>query len=104
MRRTLYCLFSLYGKVLDVVHTRHGRQSGSAFVVFRELGQANSAMRALDGEAFYGKQLVSLTRLGWTLVGVLVVCLRRCFPWPVRCCWPFETASLDSVLCDHHSR
>lgn len=45
---------------MDVVHTRQGRQSGTAFIVYKDLSSANSAMRALDGEGFYGKQLVSV--------------------------------------------
>lgn len=61
LRRSLYCLFSVYGKVLDVVHTRDPKVRGTAFVVFRDLASSTSALRGLDGEAFYGKQLVSPT-------------------------------------------
>lgn len=59
LRRTLYSLFSVYGKVLDVVHTRDPKTRGTAFVVFRDLSSSTSALRALDGEGFFGKQLVS---------------------------------------------
>ncbi|KAM0745766.1 RNA-binding domain-containing protein [Meredithblackwellia eburnea MCA 4105] len=57
LRRTLYALFGSYGKVIDVVHTRDVKVRGTAFVVFRDLAASTSALRALDGEAFYGKQL-----------------------------------------------
>ncbi|KAL8290098.1 hypothetical protein RQP46_003037 [Phenoliferia psychrophenolica] len=57
LRRSLYGLFSLYGKVIDVVHTRDPAVRGTAFVVFRDLASSTSAMRGLDGESFFGKQL-----------------------------------------------
>lgn len=59
IRRALYGLCSLYGKVLDVVHTRSARVRGTAFVVFRDLASSTQALRALDGEIFYARQLVS---------------------------------------------
>ncbi|ORY91646.1 hypothetical protein BCR35DRAFT_260775 [Leucosporidium creatinivorum] len=57
LRRNLYALFSVYGKVLDVVHTRSPKTRGTAFVVFRDLASSTSALRGLDGEGFFGKQL-----------------------------------------------
>ncbi|GAA5902243.1 hypothetical protein JCM6882_000483 [Rhodosporidiobolus microsporus] len=57
LRRSLYVLFSTYGKVLDVVHSREGKVRGSAWVVFRDLASSTAAMRGLDGESFYGKGL-----------------------------------------------
>ncbi|GAA6004710.1 hypothetical protein JCM11491_002203 [Sporobolomyces phaffii] len=57
VRRSLYCLFNVYGKVLDVVHVRRDKLRGTAFVVFRDLASSTSALRALDGEGFYGKSL-----------------------------------------------
>lgn len=64
LRRNLYALFSVYGKVLDVVHTRSPKTRGTAFVVFRDLASSTSALRGLDGEGFFGKQLVSGGILG----------------------------------------
>ncbi|KDE07945.1 hypothetical protein MVLG_01852 [Microbotryum lychnidis-dioicae p1A1 Lamole] len=57
LKRSLYVLFGLYGKVLDVVHVRAAKVRSTAFIVFRELAPATAALRALDGEAFYGLQL-----------------------------------------------
>ncbi|KAK4704091.1 hypothetical protein P7C70_g2122, partial [Phenoliferia sp. Uapishka_3] len=57
LRRALYGLFSLYGKVIDVVHTRDPQVRGTAFIVFSDLSSSTSAMRGLDGESFFGKQL-----------------------------------------------
>lgn len=59
LRRQLYCLFSTYGKVIDVVATRTEKMRGQAFVVFRELSSATAARRALEGFEFYEKSLVS---------------------------------------------
>ncbi|WFD25952.1 hypothetical protein MNAN1_000925 [Malassezia nana] len=58
LRRQLYCLFGSYGKVIDVVATRVDGMRGQAFVVFRDLQSATSALRALDGFEFYDKPLV----------------------------------------------
>lgn len=44
---------------LDVVAKKHAGGSGQAFVVFAEQSAATAAMRALTGELFYGKELVS---------------------------------------------
>lgn len=57
VRRSLYALFSIYGKVLDVVHVRKEKVRGTAFLVFRDLASSTAAMRGLDGEGFYGKSL-----------------------------------------------
>ncbi|GAA6012054.1 hypothetical protein JCM10207_005111 [Rhodosporidiobolus poonsookiae] len=57
LRRSLYTLFSAYGKVLDVVHSRAQKVRGAAWVVFRDLASSTAAMRGLDGESFYGKGL-----------------------------------------------
>ncbi|PRQ75035.1 hypothetical protein AAT19DRAFT_14057 [Rhodotorula toruloides] len=57
IRRALYALFSTYGRVVDVVHTRAPRMRGTAFVVFRDLASSTAAMRGLDGESFYGRGL-----------------------------------------------
>lgn len=41
------------------MHTRDPKVRGTAFVVFRDLASSTSALRGLDGEGFFGKQLVS---------------------------------------------
>ncbi|GAA5937295.1 U1A/U2B"/SNF family RNA-binding protein [Sporobolomyces koalae] len=57
VRRSLYSLFNVYGKVLDVVHVRRDKLRGTAFIVFRDLASSTAAMRGLDGEGFYGKSI-----------------------------------------------
>ncbi|PKI84417.1 hypothetical protein MVES_001707 [Malassezia vespertilionis] len=53
----LYTLFGSYGKILDVVATRADGMRGQAFVVFRDLQSAASAMRGLEGFSFYDSPL-----------------------------------------------
>ncbi|GAA5975198.1 hypothetical protein JCM11641_004390 [Rhodosporidiobolus odoratus] len=57
LRRTLYNLFSTYGKVLDVVHLREEKVRGSAWVVFGELSASTAALRGLDGEGIAGRAM-----------------------------------------------
>ncbi|KDQ17346.1 hypothetical protein BOTBODRAFT_30171 [Botryobasidium botryosum FD-172 SS1] len=57
LRTQLYALFSSYGNILDIVAQRGLKMKGQAFIVFRDLASATSAMRGLDGERFYDKQL-----------------------------------------------
>ncbi|KAF8342282.1 uncharacterized protein EI90DRAFT_2965381 [Cantharellus anzutake] len=57
LRRQLYALFNTYGKIIDVVAEKGTRKRGQAFVVFRDIASATSAMRSLDGELFYGKKM-----------------------------------------------
>lgn len=63
LRRQLYGLFGSYGKVLDVVATRADGMRGQAFVVFRDLQSATSALRGLEGFEFYDKPMVRLCLL-----------------------------------------
>jgi len=57
LRAQLYALFTPYGKVLDVVAQKGAKKRGQAFIVFRDLAGATSAMRNLDGELFYDKKM-----------------------------------------------
>ena len=55
----MYSLFTPYGKVISVVAQKGPKMKGQAFVVFRDLAGATTAMRSLDGEVFYEKAMVS---------------------------------------------
>ena len=44
---------------LDVVAQKGNKMRGQAFVVYEEISAATAAMRALVGEEFYGRPLVS---------------------------------------------
>lgn len=60
LRTSLYMLFSTYGPVLDVVALKTMSMRGQAHIVFRDMQAATQAMRAMDGEEFLGRKLVSL--------------------------------------------
>lgn len=64
LKRCLYGLFSQFGQILDIIALRTPPMKGQAFVVFKELPSAVSAMRSLQGYPFFGKSLVLfITRL-----------------------------------------
>lgn len=57
LRRLLYELFSPFGVVLDVVNHRTLKMRGQAFVAFRDVPSAESAMAACQGRDFMGKPM-----------------------------------------------
>ncbi|ODQ54004.1 RNA-binding domain-containing protein [Saitoella complicata NRRL Y-17804] len=57
LRLCLYCLFSTYGPILDVVALKTKKMHGQAHIVFRDVLSATTAMRALQGQEFLGKEL-----------------------------------------------
>ncbi|KAJ3095016.1 U2 small nuclear ribonucleoprotein B'' [Phlyctochytrium planicorne] len=57
IKKSLYHLFSQYGKVIDVVAVKKEKLRGQAFVVFSEIAEATAALRALQGFPFFGKAL-----------------------------------------------
>ncbi|KAI8914524.1 hypothetical protein EDD86DRAFT_186821 [Gorgonomyces haynaldii] len=57
LRESLYFLFTQFGRVIDVVALKTIRERGQAFVVFEDVAGATSALRALQGFAFYGKNI-----------------------------------------------
>ncbi|CAG8458338.1 11222_t:CDS:2 [Ambispora gerdemannii] len=57
LKRSLYGLFSAYGRILDIVALKTIRMRGQAFVVFKEIQSATAAMRGLNGFMFYDKPM-----------------------------------------------
>ncbi|CAG8551491.1 5066_t:CDS:2, partial [Cetraspora pellucida] len=53
LKRSLYALFSAYGRILDIVALKTIKMRGQAFVVFKEIQSATAAMRGLNGFNFY---------------------------------------------------
>ncbi|CAG8639292.1 16026_t:CDS:2, partial [Racocetra fulgida] len=51
--RSLYALFSAYGRILDIVALKTIKMRGQAFIVFKEIQSATAAMRGLNGFNFY---------------------------------------------------
>jgi hypothetical protein len=58
LQTALYCLFSTYGTVLDVVVMKTSKMRGQAHVVFKDVQASTQALRALQGCEFFGKQMV----------------------------------------------
>ncbi|KAL6156066.1 hypothetical protein ACJBU6_05203 [Exserohilum turcicum] len=50
-------LFATYGVILDIVALKTMKMRGQAHVVFRDVDSSTQAMRALQGFAFFGKDM-----------------------------------------------
>uniref|UniRef100_A0A7N0UU44 RRM domain-containing protein n=1 Tax=Kalanchoe fedtschenkoi TaxID=63787 RepID=A0A7N0UU44_KALFE len=57
LKRSLYCLFSQYGRILDVVALKTQRLRGQAWVVFSEVTAASNAVRQMQNFPFYDKPM-----------------------------------------------
>ncbi|KAG0001006.1 hypothetical protein BGZ80_000425 [Entomortierella chlamydospora] len=57
LKRSLYCLFSAYGKVISIVASKTKRDRGQAFIAFSDIVSATAALRGLQGFTFYGKSM-----------------------------------------------
>eukprot|EP01061_Rhynchopus_euleeides_P005128 TRINITY_DN14376_c0_g1_i1.p1 TRINITY_DN14376_c0_g1~~TRINITY_DN14376_c0_g1_i1.p1 ORF type:complete len:244 (+),score=84.86 TRINITY_DN14376_c0_g1_i1:167-898(+) len=57
LKQNLYMMFSQFGPVVDVVAMKTPRTRGQAFVIYRNVANATTALRALDGHDFFGKQM-----------------------------------------------
>ncbi|KAF8986031.1 hypothetical protein BGZ46_010448 [Entomortierella lignicola] len=57
LKRSLYCLFSAYGKVISIVASKTQRDRGQAFIAFSDIVAATTALRGLQGFIFYGKSM-----------------------------------------------
>lgn len=58
LKRTLYCLFSAYGKVISIIATKTRQGRGQAFIAFSDIVSATTALRGLQGFTIYGKSMV----------------------------------------------
>uniref|UniRef100_A0A0G4HBU6 RRM domain-containing protein n=1 Tax=Chromera velia CCMP2878 TaxID=1169474 RepID=A0A0G4HBU6_9ALVE len=57
LKANLFELFVSHGEILDIIAQKTKEKRGQAFVVFREMTAATSAMRSLQGFDFCGKQI-----------------------------------------------
>eukprot|EP01097_Dermamoeba_algensis_P007173 TRINITY_DN4496_c1_g1_i1.p1 TRINITY_DN4496_c1_g1~~TRINITY_DN4496_c1_g1_i1.p1 ORF type:complete len:226 (-),score=52.39 TRINITY_DN4496_c1_g1_i1:250-927(-) len=57
LRKSLYCLFSAYGPILDVVAMKTYKNRGQAFIVFKDIASATAALKQLQDFPFYDKPL-----------------------------------------------
>lgn len=59
LKKALYSIFSQYGPILDIIASRKVRLRGQAWIVFKDVSSATTAMRQMQGFAFYDKPMVS---------------------------------------------
>ncbi|KAK9279364.1 hypothetical protein L1049_013043 [Liquidambar formosana] len=57
LKKSLYALFSQYGRVLDVVALKTQKLRGQAWVVFSEVTAASTAVRQMQNFPFYDKPM-----------------------------------------------
>lgn len=58
LKRSLYCLFSHFGRILDVIALKTPKLRGQAWVVFTEVTAASNAVRQMQNFPFYDKPMV----------------------------------------------
>ncbi|KAF3644817.1 U2 small nuclear ribonucleoprotein B'' [Capsicum annuum] len=59
LKRSLYCLFSQYGRIVDIVALKTPKLRGQAWVVFSEVTAASHAVRQMQNFPFYDKPMES---------------------------------------------
>ncbi|KAG8371541.1 hypothetical protein BUALT_Bualt13G0098600 [Buddleja alternifolia] len=57
LKRSLYALFSQYGRILDIVALKTAKLRGQAWVVFSEVTAASNAVRQMQNFPFYDKPM-----------------------------------------------
>ncbi|KAM8794012.1 U1 small nuclear ribonucleoprotein A [Eudromia elegans] len=57
LKKSLYAIFSQFGQILDILVSRSLRMRGQAFVIFKELPSAGTALRSMQGFPFYDKPM-----------------------------------------------
>ncbi|KAF4380556.1 hypothetical protein G4B88_008707 [Cannabis sativa] len=57
LKRSLYALFSQYGRILDVVALKTPRLRGQAWIAFSEVPAASNAVRQMQNFPFYDKPI-----------------------------------------------
>ncbi|XP_033147397.1 U2 small nuclear ribonucleoprotein B'' isoform X1 [Brassica rapa] len=57
LKRSLYCLFSQFGRILDVVALKTPKLRGQAWVAFSDVTAATNAVRQMQNFPFYDKPM-----------------------------------------------
>ena len=58
LKKSLYAVFSQFGKILEVLAFKTLKHKGQAWVVFEDVSSANNALRQMQGFPFYDKPMV----------------------------------------------
>jgi len=78
----LFFLFSQFGEILDIVTKKSDKMRGQAFVVFKDITSATTALKELQGYNLFEKNIVS----------------------PSLCLDLFSQASTENKLCQRKIR
>ena len=63
LKKSLYAIFSQFGKIVDIVALKTYRLRGQAWVVFADIKSAADAIRSMQSFPFFDKPLVSFADL-----------------------------------------
>ena len=96
LKRSLYALFSQYGRILDVVALKTPKLRGQAWIVFSEVPAASNAVRQMQNFPFYDKPMVSLGKRS----------LYVCICCPIGCMWSVgmflnDVVSVPALFLNH---
>ena len=82
LKKSLYFLFSVFGRILDIVALKTDSARGQAFIVFHDIQDATNAMRSLNGFPMFEKSIVRMD--AWRVMGLhmrvmgLLACVLAC--------------------------
>uniref|UniRef100_A0A8C1DTF8 Small nuclear ribonucleoprotein polypeptide A n=2 Tax=Cyprinus carpio TaxID=7962 RepID=A0A8C1DTF8_CYPCA len=74
LKKSLYAIFSQFGQILDILVSPTLKMRGQAFVIFKEVNSASSALRSMQGFPFYDKPMAVFDMIH------LLVIYRECHP------------------------
>lgn len=57
LKKSLYAIFSQFGQILDIVALKNLKMRGQAFVIFKEINSASTALKSMQGFPFYDKPM-----------------------------------------------
>lgn len=57
LKKSLYAIFSQFGQILDIVALKTLKMRGQAFVIFKEVTAATTAVKSMQGFPFYDKPM-----------------------------------------------
>lgn len=63
LRKQLYELFSQFGPILDIITQKRRKMRGQAFIVFKDINTATTALRKMNGFTFHNKPMVPKTTI-----------------------------------------
>ena len=58
LKKSLYAVFSQFGKIVDIVACKTLKLRGKAWVVFEDVTSATNALRQMQDFPFYDKSMV----------------------------------------------